>query len=209
MGKLILNGIEYAGGPSIDDTNSSATKVYSSQKTQNLVSGTLGADVYDPTHTYATNDMCIYNNTLYKAKSSTTGNLPSDTTYWEPTTIADEINELNMDKQDKLSNSDIPITVLSQSVSDVTLKCTKYGNVACITGYFRTTASISANSSIFSGFPNPVVPRGDSNIYFIFQNETDNTVMRFRINRNYCELKNPVALASGKTFVGAVTYICD
>jgi hypothetical protein len=123
--------------------------------------------------------------------------------------ITGAINELNTDKQDKLSNSDIPITVLSQSVSDVTLKCTRYGNVACITGYFRTTASISANSSIFSGFPNPVVPSSDANLYFTFLNETDNNLMRFRINRNYCELKNPVALASGKTFVGSVTYICD
>lgn len=125
------------------------------------------------------------------------------------TTIVGAINELNTDKQDKLSNSDIPITVLSPSVSDVTLKCTRYGNVACITGYFRTTASISANSGIFGGFPNPVVPSGDTNLYFVFLNETDGSLMRFRINRNYCEFKNPVALASGKTFVGTMTYICD
>lgn len=166
-------------------------------------------DAYDDTSTYSVGDLCIYNNALYKCTTAITTAEAWNASHWAQTSIADEINELNTDKQDKLSNSDIPITVLSQSVSDATLKCTRYGNVACITGYFRTTASISANSSIFSGFPNPVVPSGDSNIYFIFLNETDNTLMRFRINRNYCELKNPVALASGKTFVGSVTYICD
>lgn len=92
MGKLILNGIEYAGGPSIDDTNPAATKVYSSQKTQNLVEGTLGTDEYDATHAYAAGDLCIYNNKIYKAKSSTTGNLPTDTTYWDETSISDLIN---------------------------------------------------------------------------------------------------------------------
>lgn len=166
-------------------------------------------DAYDDTSTYTVGDLCIYNNALYKCTTAITTAEAWNASHWTATSIADEISELNTGKQDELSNSDIPITVLSQSVSDVTLKCTRYGNVACITGYFRTTASISANSSIFSGFPNPVVPSGDSNIYFIFLNETDNTLMRFRINRNYCELKNPVALASGKTFVGSATYICD
>lgn len=166
-------------------------------------------DAYDDTSTYAAGDLCIYNNALYKCTTAITTAEAWNASHWTATSIADEISELNTDKQDKLSNSDIPITVLSQSVSDVTLKCTRYGNVACITGYFRTTASISANSSIFSGFPNPVVPSSDANLYFTFLNETDNNLMRFRINRNYCELKNPVILPSGKTFVGTVTYICD
>lgn len=166
-------------------------------------------DAYDDTATYAVGDLCIYNNALYKCTTAITTPEAWNASHWTATSLADEISELNTDKQDKLSNRDIPITVLSQSVSDVTLKCTRYGNVACITGYFRTTASISANSSIFSGFPNPVVPSGDTNLYFVFLNETDGTLMRFRINRDYCELKNPVALASGKTFVGSATYICD
>ena len=167
------------------------------------------SDEYDPERVtpYEAGDLVIYNNTLYKCLDTTSG--AWDDTKWDDTTIETEINELKSGKQDSLSNSDIPITVLSQSVGDVTLKCTKYGNIACLTGYFRTTASISANSSIFSGFPNPVVNSSDNNLYFIFQNETDDTLIRFRINRNYCEFKNPVALASGKTFVGTVTYICD
>ena len=147
------------------------------------------SDEYDPERVtpYEAGDLVIYNNTLYKCLDTTSG--AWDDTKWDDTTIETEINELKSGKQDSLSNSDIPITVLSQSVGDVTLKCTKYGNIACLTGYFRTTASISANSSIFSGFPNPVVNSSDNNLYFIFQNETDDTLIRFRINRNYCEFK--------------------
>lgn len=51
-------------------------------------------DSYDATTAYAKDDLCIYNNTLYKAKQATTGNLPTNTTYWEETSIADEISEL-------------------------------------------------------------------------------------------------------------------
>lgn len=62
-------------------------------------------DEYDATTAYSKGDLCIYNNVLYKAKQATTGNLPTNTTYWEQTSIADEINELNTNKAD---NSDIP-----------------------------------------------------------------------------------------------------
>lgn len=52
-------------------------------------------DEYDPTTAYSKDDLCIYNNTLYKAKQATTGNLPTNTTYWEPTSIADEIGRID------------------------------------------------------------------------------------------------------------------
>ena len=56
-------------------------------------------DAYDDTTAYSTGDLCIYNNTLYKAKQATTGNLPTNTTYWEETSIADEINELKSNSE--------------------------------------------------------------------------------------------------------------
>lgn len=55
-------------------------------------------DEYDATTAYAKDDLCIYNNVLYKALQATTGNLPTNTTYWEQTSIADE-------KQDVIDNS--------------------------------------------------------------------------------------------------------
>lgn len=51
-------------------------------------------DAYDATTAYSTGDLCIYNNVLYKAKQATTGNLPTNTTYWELTSIADEIGRI-------------------------------------------------------------------------------------------------------------------
>lgn len=54
-------------------------------------------DEYDPTTAYSKDDLCIYNNTLYKALQATTGNLPINTTYWEQTSIAVEIDELKND----------------------------------------------------------------------------------------------------------------
>lgn len=52
-------------------------------------------DAYDATTAYAKDDLCIYNNVLYKAKQATTGNLPTNTTYWEQTSIADEIGRID------------------------------------------------------------------------------------------------------------------
>lgn len=52
-------------------------------------------DEYDDTTAYSTGDLCIYNNVLYKAKQATTGNLPTNTTYWEQTSIADEIGRID------------------------------------------------------------------------------------------------------------------
>lgn len=52
-------------------------------------------DEYDATTAYAKDDLCIYNNKLYKAKQATTGNLPTNTTYWEQTSIADEIGRID------------------------------------------------------------------------------------------------------------------
>lgn len=50
-------------------------------------------DAYDDTATYAVGDLCIYNNVLYKALQATTGNLPTNTMYWEQTSIATALSE--------------------------------------------------------------------------------------------------------------------
>jgi hypothetical protein len=50
---------------------------------------------YDNATTYATNDIVKYNNGIYKAKSTTAGNLPTDTVYWlkigDYTSLADAV----------------------------------------------------------------------------------------------------------------------
>jgi len=42
----------------------------------------FSVNVYDNTTTYGYNDFVNYNSTIYVAKQSTTGNLPTNTTYW-------------------------------------------------------------------------------------------------------------------------------
>lgn len=120
-------------------------------------------------------------------------------------TIVGAINELNA----KTTNEDIAFTVASGSITDVQIKAVRYGNIVMLTGYFRTTASISDSTTLFSGMANPITPTGDNNLYFNLFNETDGTLQRFRINSPYADMKNQGALASGKTFVGTLTYICQ
>lgn len=50
-------------------------------------------DAYDDATTYAAGDLCIYGNVLYKALQATTGNLPTNPTYWATISIADELLE--------------------------------------------------------------------------------------------------------------------
>lgn len=67
-------------------------------------------DEYDDTTTYAAGDLCIYGNTLYKALQATTGNLPTNPTYWTATSIADEIGAINT------ALSDLIITDITNSI---------------------------------------------------------------------------------------------
>ena len=126
------------GGVVIDDTTASTTTVYSSDKVEDLLSDKqnstdnslattdktiVGAinenksvigysyDEYDATTAYSKDDLCIYNNVLYKAKQATTGNLPTNTTYWEPTSIADEIGRIDTDLSGKANKSYVDYSV--------------------------------------------------------------------------------------------------
>lgn len=84
------------GGVTIDDITASASTVYSSLKTQGVFDSHDDdfADAYDDTATYNEGDYCIYNNTLYKCSDdNVTGTW--DAQYWDDTTIAEELNELN------------------------------------------------------------------------------------------------------------------
>lgn len=139
------------------------------------------------------------------AKPDIDDNAVSATTVYS----SDKVETLLSGKQNSLSVTDISYTVASSSISDVKIKAVQYGNIVMITGYFRTTASIPDGTTILSGLVNPVTPSGDGNLYFNLLNETDGTPQRFRINSPYADFKNQGTLASGKTFVGTLTYICQ
>lgn len=88
LGEALVNDFEYT-----QDLSTVSKKVTGGINENKSVIG-YSYDEYDATTAYSTGDLCIYNNTLYKAKQATTGNLPTNTTYWEPTSIADEIGRI-------------------------------------------------------------------------------------------------------------------
>lgn len=49
---------------------------------QAQVNTLLNIPAYDPAETYTTGEQCTYGGNLYAAKTTTTGNLPTNTTYW-------------------------------------------------------------------------------------------------------------------------------
>ena len=50
---------------------------------QGQIDEVLGAPDYDAATTYQANDIVKYSGSIYRAKQTTTGNLPTNTTYWE------------------------------------------------------------------------------------------------------------------------------
>lgn len=60
----------------------------------NELHGSIGADAYDDTATYAVGDLCIYNNTLYKCTTAIPVAEAWNANHWAQTSIADEISKL-------------------------------------------------------------------------------------------------------------------
>lgn len=99
LGEALVNDFEYT-----QDLATVSKKVTGAINENKSVIG-YSYDEYDPTTAYAKDDLCIYNNALYKALQATTGNLPTNTTYWEPTSIADEIDELKIDNEYQIGDT--------------------------------------------------------------------------------------------------------
>ena len=64
-------------------SNSASTLTESVSSLSSVVAQLTGTSAYVASTTYAANDLVTYNNNLYKAKQSTTGNLPTNTTFWD------------------------------------------------------------------------------------------------------------------------------
>ena len=111
---------------------------------------------YSNTTTYATNDLVTYNGAIYQAKSTTTGNLPTNTTYWtkvgdytslgqvvaaHTTQIATVVSDLSAESTLRQS--------LSAQVNDATtgLPATRS---TLLTNYYTKAATDSAISSATS-----------------------------------------------------------
>ena len=107
-------------------------------------------DAYDATTAYSTGDLCIYNNTLYKAKQATTGNLPTNTTYWEQTSIADEINRID---GDLLGNDITSQVTLNSDLSLIQGQIYRIGSLITINATLKANQNIPNNASLWTGLP--------------------------------------------------------
>lgn len=141
IGEVILEDIEYT-----QDLQTSDKTIIGAINENKSVIG-YSYDEYDPTTAYSTGDLCIYNNSLYKAKQATTGNLPTNTTYWEQTSIADEINELNTEKQN-ISLSTVTWEHNNKLVN-YGVNFIKSGKFLLIMGVFRGV-TITAGETVFT-----------------------------------------------------------
>lgn len=122
-------------------------------------------DAYDDTATYAVGDLCIYNNTLYKCTTAITTAEAWNASHWTATSIADEISELNLGKQDAFAMGSISVNDLFTNTSNI-LEVNAYqvGKIVII-------ARLRCKGGIFDGtyikygtFKSPYTPKSSTRI---------------------------------------------
>lgn len=87
-------------------------------ETQDIIS-----DAWSSSKTYAADEYCISGNKLYKCLVANTGTQPPNTTYWEETTCAEELGELNSNltfKTATITSDAAGYLYLSRDISDIT-----------------------------------------------------------------------------------------
>lgn len=111
---------------------------------------------YSGSTTYATNDLVTYNGSIYQAKSTTTGNLPTNTTYWTKVGDYTSLGQVVAAHTTQIANvvSDLSAEstlrqTLSAQVNDATtgLPATRS---TLLTNYYTKAATDSAISSATS-----------------------------------------------------------
>ena len=144
LGEVLLEDIEYTQNLQTVDK----TIVGAINENKSVIG--YSYDEYDATTAYSTGDLCIYNNTLYKALQATTGNLPTNTTYWEPTSIADEIGRIDTalsGKQDTLNNTNMAVS-FNIPISGGGIGAVRYGNIAVVSMVLKAQNAVNANTQI-------------------------------------------------------------
>lgn len=110
-------------------------------------------DEYSASTTYNANKpYCIYQNKLYKLKvASSAGNLPTNTNYWDPVNVADEIKELNSNLNDlKKAGSYGAVNIISYDSSNNAYTIPRDGYISIssesdTTGHIRVVINTNNN----------------------------------------------------------------
>lgn len=128
-------------------------------ETQDIIS-----DAWSSSKTYAADEYCISGNKLYKCLVANTGTQPPNTTYWEETTCAEEISQLNSNLTDiSTVLTDIStvvnggsITISGASSGTGSLIYYKLGAVVFVYGNFTASSAVSTVNGVWSGLPAPL-----------------------------------------------------
>lgn len=142
IGEVILEDIEYT-----QDLQTVDKTIVGAINENKSVIG-YSYDEYDPTTAYSKDDLCIYNNTLYKAKQATTGNLPTNTTYWEQTSIADEIGRIDTALSDITTQYSVTASWNTAKINSGAIGAYKMNKLLFVSCYFRSNNGVSINETI-------------------------------------------------------------
>jgi len=110
------------------------------------VADITGAEAYDSTATYATNDLVTYSSKLYKATQSSSGNVPTNTTYWTLVGNYSSIGSVVVANASAVSDLDTRVTAAegvntSQATSITSLN----------SSVTNTNTNVATNTSAISG----------------------------------------------------------
>lgn len=94
-----------------------AARTASISSLSSVVSQLTGTSAYVASTTYAANDLVTYNNNLYKAKQSTTGNLPTNTTFWDLVGNYSSISQVVVANAADISAVDTRVTTAEGTIS--------------------------------------------------------------------------------------------
>jgi len=96
------------------------------------------APQYNATVTYKVNDYCYLNGKLYKCIIACTGTVPPNTTYWQETTVGNEIPQITVQSYSTTSSS---ISGGSSKEVKIDVKKTGYTTLGCVGWYISGTSS--------------------------------------------------------------------
>lgn len=161
---------------------------------------------YSSTTTYAQNDLVTYNDYLYRAKQSTTGNLPTNTTYWtslgEYTSLSEvvannssAITALNNVSTTSDSAAAVAIAQLEATVDDTTtgLAATR---ATLLTDYSTTSNMNTAISNAVTGLASTT--------------DLDDYVTSSHLTTNYrTETDTDTAISTAVTGLASTTDLAD
>ena len=110
------------------------------------VSDITGTEAYNNSETYALNDLVVYNNNLYKAKQSTSGNLPTVTTHWDLVGNYSSLGDVVVANSAALTTLDTRVTnAEGVNTSQATSLTSLNSNIAA------TDTNVANNTSAISG----------------------------------------------------------